>query len=176
MATLALLIISTARADPTRKPSSFPTYTVTAVPSAVPTAVTLAVDESPFTVSFIGAAQNFKVPVNVTSITVTLYGGSGGYVDSSTGAGGKGSMISSIIPVIPGEMLMVTVGSAGGYSVGGYNGGGATIYSAGGGGGATDIRKSPYTLEDRILIAGGGGGGALDPGTSGGDGGVEATE
>eukprot|EP00598_Pedospumella_elongata_P007999 CAMPEP_0184967000 /NCGR_PEP_ID=MMETSP1098-20130426/526_1 /TAXON_ID=89044 /ORGANISM="Spumella elongata, Strain CCAP 955/1" /LENGTH=193 /DNA_ID=CAMNT_0027488391 /DNA_START=15 /DNA_END=593 /DNA_ORIENTATION=+ len=55
---------------------------------------------------------------------------------------------------------------------GGFNGGG---FGNGAGGGATDIRRSPYTLADRILIAGAGGGGSLREGAFGGDGGLNPT-
>lgn len=71
---------------------------------------------------------------------------------------------------------MVTVGSAAKGRQGGYNGGGlgGVGAGAGGGGGATDIRRSPYGLVDRVLIAGGGGGRGSSHVASGGDGGVEA--
>lgn len=115
------------------------------------------------------------MPASVTTITVTLYGGSGGGADNKQGRGG---MISSVIPVTPGEVLMVMVGSAGDGARGGFNGGGNGGYSGegAGGGGATDIRRSPYTLASRILIAGGGGGkGQAYYDGFGGDAGVEAT-
>ena len=87
-------------------------------------------------------------------------------------------MIASFVPVTPGEVLMVMVGSVGKvdegeyYGVGGFNGGGD---GNGAGGGATDIRRSPYTLTDRVLIAGGGGGASTGQDTFGGDGGMNAT-
>lgn len=118
--------------------------------------------------------QNFLVPVSVMAITVTLYGGSGGGADNMSGRGG---MISSVIPVTPGEVLMVMVGSAGQVRWGGYNGGGNGGSGGGStaGGGATDIRRNPYALADRILIAGGGGGRGYDNDAVGGEAGVEAT-
>lgn len=119
---------------------------------------------------FAGAAQMFKVPNNVTFVTFTVYGGSGSRASDTHG---RGAMISSVVPVTPGEVLMVMVGSAGQGRIGGFNGGGTSVTWAGGGG-ATDIRRYPYSLEDRFLIAGGGGGGGLAD-SSGGDGGVEPT-
>ena len=43
------------------------------------------------------------------------------------------------------------------------------------GGGATDVRRSPFTVADRILIAGGGGGKGYNY-AYGGNGGLNATE
>lgn len=145
----------------------------TASPSRYPTASVIPV--SPHTMLFYGTAEFFTVPANVTSITVTLYGGSGA---EASNAHGRGGMISSVIPVTPGEALMVTVGSAGNVKAGGFNGGGDGSWLNGlAGGGATDIRRSPYTLVDRILIAGGGGGkGYGEEVGFGGDAGVEATK
>lgn len=171
---------------PTRKPSfsptstagptTYPTATPTHAPSARPTALVV----SPFKLQFTGDAQMFVVPRNVTNLSATLYGGSGGlYIEDvdRLAIPGRGAMIASIISVTPEEVLMIMVGSAGQANQGGFNGGGK---GGGGGGGATDIRRSPYTLSDRILIAGGGGGvGAVNGGSSttfGGDGGVEATK
>lgn len=128
--------------------------------------------------------QFFLVPDFVTSIKVTLYAGSGANSTRShifAGNCGKGGIISSNLPVIPGELLMVMVGSTGKGVKDGFNGGGAvallsessSIY--GGGGGATDVRRSPYTLADRILIAGAGGGGGGSIVAVGGNGGLKAT-
>ena len=128
-------------------------------------------------------AQFFLVPANVTSIKVTLYAASGSnytspWSNQHQGIPGNGGMISSFVPVTPGEVLMVMVGSVGAvdesgyYMEGGFNGGGD---GNGAGGGATDIRRSPYTLMDRVLIAGGGGGGTSDEGGLGGDGGLNPT-
>ena len=177
---ITLLLVGTARvcADPTRKPSPEPTRSPTLNPTVYPTIFT-GIAVSPHTISFSGYEQNFTVPENVTSITVTLYGGSGMHADN---AHGRGAMISSIVPVIPGEVLMVMVGSTGYAVQGGFNGGGnrgsgsSSDAGGGGGGGASDIRRSPYTFEDRILVAGGGGGaGYLFYGDGlGGDAGVEA--
>ena len=128
---------------------------------------------SPVKLRYVGYTQSFSVPPNITSITVTLYGGSGGRGNNS---GGRGAMISSIIPVSPDEVFVVVVGSAGQAFEGGYNGGGrgAQWGPWTGGGGATDLRRHPYSLADRILIAGGGGGtGYYD--AYGGDGGVDPT-
>ena len=173
---ITLLLAATVRvgADPTRKPTAEPTPTPTRNPTAFPTPVSTAIAMSPHKLIYIGFEQNFTVPSNVTSITVTLYGGSGA---RATDTHGRGAMISSVVPVTTGEVLMVMVGSAGqiGIGSGGYNGGGGGQFSGvGRGGGATDIRRYPYSLEDRFLIAGGGGGGGYDT-SFGGDGGVDTT-
>ncbi len=129
-------------------------------------------------------AQFFLVPANVTSIKVTLFAGSGlnvttNWSGQTSGLPGKGGMISSFVPVTPGEVLMVMVGSIGTVDedgtyngVGGFNGGG---HGNGPGGGATDIRRSPYTLADRVLIAGAGGGAHFSRNSIAGNGGLNAT-
>ena len=146
-------------------PSNHPTKRPTPTPTA------LAV--SPLILQYTGFEQNFLVPASVTSLKVTLYGGSGAI---ATNTHGRGAMISSIIPVIPGEVLAVVVASAGmNGNYGGYNGGGKGTYFSYAGGGATDVRRSPFTLADRIIVEGGGGSGSGAVGSFGGDGGLNAT-
>eukprot|EP01032_Pedospumella_encystans_P018074 gene18074-20587_t len=113
------------------------------VPTAKPTgAAPLGYDSSPAnltmkTFASVKDAQFFLVPANVTSVKVTLYGGGGGNYTTSwwypgrVGMPGRGGMISSFVPVTPGEVLMVMVGSAAGptevygeAAEGGFNGGG----------------------------------------------------
>eukprot|EP01032_Pedospumella_encystans_P015151 gene15151-17352_t len=120
----------------------------------------------------------FTVPLGVTSITATLTGASGGTAtyNAKTGTGGMGAIITANIPVTPGEVLYIYVGGQGSTSTGGFNGGGAAgavyaQYPAGSGGGATDIRRSPFTMANRLLVAGGGGGGYTEFPTNGGAGG-----
>lgn len=148
-----------------------PSVAPTISPTVAPVTTLLTV---PGTFRYIGDVQTFQVPPKVTSITVTLYAGSG--QDNFYALGGRGAMIRSSIPVTPGETLLVVVGSAG---IQCYNGGGRGSYSYGPigyGGGATDIRRIPYSLKDRLLIAGGGGGAGNNEGATGGDGGVDAAE
>lgn len=164
---------------PSHAPSTAPSTFMG--PSRQPTVT--AVTVPPLTFNFLGTAQKFTVPVNVTSLRVTLFGGSGGNSQAykqSLASGGRGAMISSQIPVTPGEVFVIIVGSAGTLYIGGYNGGGDsanegyTTSEGGGGGGATDFRRSPYSLADRILIAGGGGGASGVDKNAGGDGGLNA--
>jgi hypothetical protein len=56
--------------------------------------------------------------------------------------------------VIPGEVLQLNGGGAGGPGGGGFNGGGAPGPDAAGGGGASDVRRAPYGLADRLIVAG----------------------
>lgn len=114
---------------------------------------------------YTGAAQTYTVASDVTELAVRVYGGKGS---------GSGDIVYGILPVTAGATLQINVGGAGvplttpvgGGSLvggqGGWNGGGATFPVTGefstGGGGATDIRFSPYTLADRVVVAGGGGG------------------
>lgn len=170
------------RAQPTKKPTFLPTATasptlskspifsqvptVFSTPSASPTAIVM----SPLQFNCVYEPQNFKVPENVTFLRATLYAGEGAFGYGARG--GHGAMISSIIPVTPGEILLVMVGSVGGEWKS-FNGGGIAPRS---GGGATDIRRSPYTLTDRVLIAGGGGGGGQQYQAFGGNGGLKPTK
>ena len=83
--------------------------------------------------NYTGSYQAFKVPVGVTSITVTAYGAQGGTCTIGCGSrnGGLGGSIQAVVSVTPGQVLFVYVGGMGlgapsGTSVaGGYNGGGS---------------------------------------------------
>lgn len=133
--------------------------------------------------AYTGSYQSYTIPQGVYSIKVEAWGAQGGGE-----TGGKGGYATGDIPVTPGEVLRVYVGGrgatgtcvytsncmTGGFN-GGGNGGGSDVSSTGhGGGGATDVRRSPYDLASRIIVAGGGGarGGERSTGVgAGGDGG-----
>ncbi len=105
-------------------------------------------------------SQPWTVPQGVTWIQVTAKGASAGAVN---GAYGQGGSVSALLPVTPGEVLNLNVGSQpaniNGVDTVGYNGGGKSGYALiGWGGGATDIRRAGTALANRILVAGGGGG------------------
>ena len=111
------------------------------------------------TFHYIDAAQHFRVPARVRQINVDARG--------AKGAGSQlvfGGRVRAIIPVTPGERLVVYVGGDASGLKGGFNGGGDGAlggvgeYSGSGGGGATDVREAGATLADRIVVAGGGGG------------------
>ena len=124
---------------------------------------------SPLTLSYVASAQGFTVPDNVDTLTVTLYGAAGG---SYSLPGGQGGVISSTFPVTAGEVLYIYTGGQGqtGASAG-FNGGGVGSNYGSSGGGATDIRRSPYGLANRLVVAGGGGGTSANGGSYGGYGG-----
>lgn len=118
------------------------------------------------TYSYTGSVQTFTVPTCVSSITVDVIAGSGG--NNGSYLGGNGGRVQATVPVTPGEVLQIYVGSAGANSQvshPGVYGGGGGVYSyvsagtSGTGGGASDIRRTPYNLSDRLVVAGGGGGG-----------------
>lgn len=119
--------------------------------------------------SFTGNYQTFVVPDNITEITVDACGASGGPNGGAILGGARGGRVRCKVTVVPGETLRVYVGGAGQAGTAGYNGGGAGGGTAttigGGGGGASDIRRAPYALADRLVVAPGGGG-------TGGNGGV----
>jgi hypothetical protein len=113
-----------------------------------------------------GTGQSFTVPAGVTSVSVTLYGGTGGTNFDGNVPGGDGAQVTARLAVSPAEVLGVDVAGAGQGGVGlinasgGINGGGNGYYS-GGGGGATDVTTSAT----RLLVAGGGGGAGANAGS-----------
>ena len=144
--------------------------------------------ENSMTYSYTGGAQTFVVPSSVEFIHVQAYGAKGGNGDNGV-LGGLGGFAEATIPVIPGEVLEVYVGGAGAsynsYGPGGYNGGGSvneccgSAELSGTGGGASDVRISPYGLNERIIVAGGGGGGGSSDwgsGPGGGGGGLNGED
>jgi hypothetical protein len=118
------------------------------------------------TFRYTGAAQTFRVPVGVKSLTVVALGAEGGGTSEPSGDGfGFGGRVFAVIPVRPGETLRVLVGGEGSGAAGGFNGGAnggsgntSSDYDGFGGGGASDVREDGTRLKDRILVAGGGGG------------------
>jgi hypothetical protein len=113
---------------------------------------------------YTGKAQEFKVPAGVTQLNVIALGAHGDY-NSEGGSAALGGRVHAVIPVTPGEMLVVYVGGNASGRIGGFNGGadgGTANYSAYGygGGGASDVRRYPGSVSARILVAGGGGGAA----------------
>src|SRR6478735_8630680 len=126
----------------------------------------------------------FVVPAAVTSLHVTLAGGTGG-AGVSTGAtpavGGFGATVTASLVVTPGQTIYAEVAGNGriatpsdnGAGYGGGGGGGPVAVllaggpGGGGGGGASDVRACPLaanpvtcsTLGSRLVVAAGGGGG-----------------
>eukprot|EP01032_Pedospumella_encystans_P011180 gene11180-13018_t len=160
--------------DPSVQPTVYPTLQPSFAPS------TTSIIQSFTTVG----VSSYVVPVGVTFISAYLAGASGGIVslvansETRTGAGGLGATISAMIPVLPGETLQINIGGQGGNGDAGEIGGGTGCSFAGlpsgGGGGATDIRRNPYSLNDRLIVAGGGGGGYANWRANGGNGGYPA--
>ncbi len=120
----------------------------------------------------------FVVPAGVTSLQVTLVGGSGasgGAANSGFHApGGVGATAIAMIAVSPGETLYAEVAGNGQIDgTGGSGGGGSAHHSGedgGGGGGASDVRTCSVgaipascdggaSLASRLVVAAGGGGG-----------------
>ena len=127
------------------------------------------------TVNFetIRATQNWTVPQGVTWIQVTAKGASANAL-GITGSWGTGGTVSAILPVTPGEVLNINVGSQpntiNGVDTVGWNGGGTSGYGiAGYGGGASDIRRGGTALANRVLVAGGAGDGVVAGGAGEGD-------
>jgi len=125
------------------------------------------------TFNYTGAVQSWTIPPCVTSIDVSINGAQGGGTN-----GGNGSSVTGTIPVTSGQVLQINVGGQGNCPAAGWNGGGVGApggVASCGGGGSSDIRITPYTLENRIVIASGGGGtGGGDSYTAGGIGGCDS--
>jgi hypothetical protein len=133
------------------------------------------------TFNYAGGPQTYTVPAGVTRLAIDARGASGGSGRTgyfATNVGGAGARVQTMLPVTPGQQLLVLVGGMGGYGqipgvYGGYNGGGDSGYAGGAGGGASDVRSTGGALTDRLVVAaGGGGGGSSDRGTQGGAGGA----
>lgn len=159
-------------------------------PPAAGAAPTCATTGATTTCTFSAAgAETWTVPVGVTQATFDVYGAQGGTGGAYTGqnaAGGRGAHLRATLPVASGATLQVIVGGQGQTSPnsqGGSNGGGGGPFNGGsgviaGGGGASDVRQSPFGLEQRVLVAGGGGGGGgagQSGGARGGEGGSSGT-
>lgn len=135
------------------------------------------------TLPYSGTYYELVVPSMVTSMEVELYGAQGGSISSGTPViGGKGGYLKSLHTVTPGETIRCYVGQQGKVANGGtiFNGGGISQGSSSssgmGGGGATDIRRTPFALANRMAVAGAGGGSGAgfpnsQPNKAGGDGG-----
>jgi gliding motility-associated-like protein len=119
-----------------------------------------------------GGVQSWTVPACVSSLTVTVAGAEGG-----GNLGGNGAVITSTIPVQPGQVITMLVGGSGSSNgAAGFNGGGIgyvsnngnTAYNSSGGGGATilNVNGTPY-----VIAGGGGGAGGGSNNVAGGGGG-----
>lgn len=130
---------------------------------------------------YTGADQTFVVPSGLTTVAITLAGGSGGnsvYVGGTYSVGGAAGRVVAIVPVTPGQTLTARVGRAGypcnqfgSSGPGGWPNGGRGNTYGGGGGGSTSVWVGPSEL----LEAGGGGGAGGSSGGGGGAGGAQGT-
>eukprot|EP01048_Picozoa_sp_COSAG05_P021942 COSAG05_NODE_4203_length_1624_cov_1.335738_2_plen_364_part_00 len=107
-----------------------------------------------------------------SALHVTVAAPCGGPADNGFGPA-RGGVTSGIVPVAPGQVLLVFVGGVGGGQQGKHGGwnGGADGSGGSGGGGASDIRTD-LNLGSRLLVAGGGGGSPWSGGTGGAGGGL----
>ena len=121
-------------------------------------------DATTCTVSFgtAGTTQQWNVPPGVSTITVTMAGGSGGS-SAAGGVGGAGGQMVATVPVSSGENLSILQGTSafpgGDFGGGGAPGGVGGPESTGGwgGGGSFVFETNPTST---LLLAVGGGGGA----------------
>lgn len=117
---------------------------------------------SPVTFTASGAYEEYVVPAGVTTVSVDAYGAQGGDYDSAAKPGGFGGRVACDVTVLPGETLRVYVGVKGALRTsnvlkpGGFPDGGGGL--GGSGGGSTQVRRSPYALDNRLVVAPGGGG------------------
>lgn len=120
---------------------------------------------------YTGANQSLVVPAGVNYIFAKMWGAGGGTGIPggwSYGAeGAAGGFSQGIIPVVPGETLIIIVGRGGTtcntstpiFGGGGLAGTGGDQRYAGTGGGLAGIFRGSYTAANALIIAGGGGGG-----------------
>ncbi|MET0591691.1 MAG: glycine-rich protein [Polyangiaceae bacterium] len=137
----------------------------TSTPISVEVVIPAAIDVA---FGYSGALVNWVVPECVTQIEVDAYGAQGGsHTNVNYGKGGLGGQVKALLNTTPGTTLQIRVGGVGTAcsisNVGGFNGGGVANCSSGTGGsatggGATDVRITPYSLYERVIVAGGGGG------------------
>ena len=133
------------------------------------------------TFNYTGSVQTWTAPACISYVLVDAMGATGGtgigYSPPTTiyNVGGSGGRVRCKLTVVAGQTLSIYIGgrgidaTIGMPAIGGYNGGGnvstGTFGVGGSGGGATDIRITPYSLTERVVVAaGGGGGGGLDCG------------
>jgi hypothetical protein len=125
--------------------------------------------------TFTGATQTFTVPSGITTIAVTMDGGTGGMNAYGTYAGGAGGRVVASVNVTATSVLTVRVGGVGvaawaNNNAGGWpNGGSARGYYCGGGGGSTSL----WLAAAELVEAGGGGGAGYS--YAGGAGGTQGT-
>jgi hypothetical protein len=122
---------------------------------------------------YTGGEQDFTVPAGVRQLNVIARG-----ARSAGSFAAHGGRVHAVIPVTPGEKLVVYVGGDASGTAGGFNGGGSGGSGGGkGGGGATDVREGGKSPGDRIVVSGGAGGAGQKVGTyrggTGGKGGGE---
>jgi N-acetylneuraminic acid mutarotase len=133
--------------------------------------------------------QPYTVPDGVYSVQILAVGGEGQAGGNSDwhdgGAGGHGAQVNAVVPVTPGETLMVSVAENGSdYNISGFPDGGTVnkqgAVNGGNAGGATMVATnanatpcgSSHSASDYLVVAGGGGGGgAANAGSYGGAGG-----
>jgi gliding motility-associated-like protein len=141
-----------------------------------------------------GATQTWTVPEGVDSISVKMWGAAGGSGSSpSNNGGGGGGFTEFTMPVVPGDVLEIEVGSGGVRSIenaggiGGWPSGGAggtgnrnevvfgvpSDIGGGGGGGGRSLIRMTGSLNQLLAVAGAGGGAAFGR-YGGGGGGLEA--
>jgi hypothetical protein len=162
----------------------------TAPSTAAPSTRTPVAAETTHTFRFTGTAVDVRVPVDTVGVKFSAEGGGGGAgfagADMPSTPGGAGAVVTGLAKVIPGQLVVISVGGIGGThdglggwggSAGGGRGGQFSGIGGpgGGGGGASKITLSGSP----VIIAGGGGGGGESAvffvrGGPGGNGGLAA--
>jgi hypothetical protein len=118
--------------------------------------------------SYTGAVQQWVVPVGVTQVFIDVFGAQGGNSMTSTGRGGLGGKVRAILPVTPGETLLLMVGGQPTSRTAVYgNGGNAGTNTSNvnnenmAGGGMSAVFRTSFDMTNALLVAGAGGGAAL---------------
>jgi Glycine rich protein len=161
--------------------------------AAVPTATTCGqAGLDPQECDYAGAVQSVVVPAGVDQVSIVATGGDGGgdhEWPADVAAVGYGAVVSGVLPVTPGQRLLISVGGEGqeggttssdphgGWGGLGFNGGsgnGASDHqrTSAAGGGATTVQienADGSDLHTAVIAGGGGGAGGIsgDPGAAG---------
>lgn len=113
---------------------------------------------------YTGSDQQWIVPSGVTIVFIDVFGAQGGS-SASAGKGGLGGKVRAILPVTPGETLLLMVGGQPTSRVAVYGNGGnagtntvTPSLQCWAGGGMSAVFRNTFTMSDALLVAGGGGG------------------
>lgn len=118
--------------------------------------------------NYTGGNQQWEVPSGITQVFIDVFAAQGGNSSISSGRGGLGGKVRAILPVTPGEILLLMVGGQPTSRTAVYgNGGNAGTNTSNvnnenmAGGGMSAVFRTSFDMSNALLVAGAGGGAAL---------------